>query len=527
MARSRIARALLSSRSCRPSLVPPCSNCFIRTFTSTPRIAALSSAQTELLGAHLEQADPEVYKILQREKSRQKHFINLIPSENFTSQAVLDTLGSVMQNKYSEGYPGARYYGGNKFIDQSETLCQKRALETFRLDPAEWGVNVQPLSGSPANLYAYSAVLQTHDRIMGLDLPHGGHLSHGYQTPTKKISMISKYFETFPYRLDESTGLINYDQLSELATLYRPKIIIAGTSAYSRLIDYDRMASIAKSVGAYLLSDMAHISGLVAGNVIPSPFPHSDIVTTTTHKSLRGPRGAMIFFRKGVRSETKKGEKVMYDLEEKINSSVFPGHQGGPHNHTITALAVALHQAQTKRFKEYQQSVLSNAKALAERLGNGSYTGGLGYNIVSGGTDNHLVLVDLKSKNIDGARVERVLELCGVAANKNTVPGDKSALKPGGLRMGSPAMTTRGFSTDDFARVAEIVDRAVSIAIKVDKKAKSDAEGRQRKNPGSVKAFLEYLRDGEEVPEILTLRSEVESWVGTFSEPWIKESNAS
>ncbi|RMZ81397.1 hypothetical protein DV738_g2229, partial [Chaetothyriales sp. CBS 135597] len=431
-------------------------------------VSGLSSAQTELLGAHLESADPEIYQILQREKTRQQHFINLIPSENFTSQAVLDALGSIMQNKYSEGYPGARYYGGNEFIDQAESLCQQRALETFRLDPNEWGVNVQSLSGSPANLYAYSAVLNPHDRIMGLDLPHGGHLSHGYQTPTKKISMISKYFETLPYRLDESTGLINYNQVSDLATVYRPKIIIAGTSAYSRLIDYQRMQEIARSVGAYLLSDMAHISGLVAAGVIPSPFPHSDIVTTTTHKSLRGPRGAMIFYRKGVRSENKKGEKVLYDLEEKINASVFPGHQGGPHNHTISALAVALRQAQGKEFKEYQEA----------------------------------------NKGIDGARVERVLELCGVAANKNTVPGDKSALKPGGLRMGSPAMTTRGFTEPDFARVAEIVDRAVSIAIAVDKSARQHAQAEGKKNPGSLKAFLDYLRQGEDVPEILTLRKE-------------------
>jgi len=382
------------------------------------------------------------------------------------------------------------------------------------------------LSGSPANLYAYSAVLNSHDRIMGLDLPHGGHLSHGYQTPTKKISMISKYFETLPYRLDESTGLIDYKKLHELASLYRPKIIIAGTSAYSRLIDYTQMRAIANDVGAYLLSDMAHISGLVAGDVIPTPFTHSDIVTTTTHKSLRGPRGAMIFYRKGLRSTTKKGEKIMYDLEGPINASVFPGHQGGPHNHTITALAVALHQAQSKEFKEYQKLVLANAKALAERLGNSDDTGGLGYNVVSGGTDTHLVLIDLKSKSIDGARVERVLELCGVAANKNTVPGDKSALKPGGLRMGSPAMTTRGFQPPDFARVAEIVDRAVSIAIKVDKQARQAAESQGKKSPGTVKNFVDFLGQGEEVADILTLRREVEDWVGTFAEPWIKESNA-
>ena len=379
------------------------------------------------------------------------------------------------------------------------------------------------LSGSPANLYAYSALLNSHDRIMGLDLPHGGHLSHGYQTPTKKISAISKYFETLPYRLDESTGLIDYVKLEELATLYRPRIIIAGTSAYSRLIEYQRMREIAENVGAYLLSDMAHISGLVAGGVIPSPFPYSDVVTTTTHKSLRGPRGAMIFFRKGVRRVDKKGVSEMYDLEGPINASVFPGHQGGPHNHTITALAVALKQAQSEDFKEYQRTVLLNAKALAERLGASKNEGGLGYNVVSGGTDNHLVLVDLKDHNIDGARVERVLELVGVASNKNTVPGDKSAMKPGGLRMGTPAMTSRGFQPDDFTRVADIVDRAVTISQKLDKAAREDASAKGRKSPGSVKAFTDYLGEGVEVVEIIELRREVEEWVGTFSLPWIKE----
>jgi len=357
---------------------------------------------------------------------------------------------------------------------------------------------------------------------MGLDLPHGGHLSHGYQTPTKKISAISKYFETLPYRLDESTGLIDYQKLEELATLYRPRIIIAGTSAYSRLIEYERMRSIADKVGAYLLSDMAHISGLVAGGVIQSPFPHSDVVTTTTHKSLRGPRGAMIFFRKGVRRVDKKGNKEMYDLENPINASVFPGHQGGPHNHTISALAVALHQAQSKEFKEYQRTVLLNTKALANRLGNSKEKGGLGYTVVGGGTDNHLVLIDLKDRGVDGARVERVLELVGVASNKNTVPGDKSAMKPGGLRMGSPAMTTRGLLPEDFVRVADIVDRAVTITQSLDKTAREESEAKSQKNPGSVKAFLDFLGDGNEVRDILELRREVEEWIGTFSLPWIK-----
>jgi glycine hydroxymethyltransferase len=382
------------------------------------------------------------------------------------------------------------------------------------------------LSGSPANLYAYAAVCGIHDRIMGLDLPHGGHLSHGYQTPTKKVSMVSKYFETLPYRLDPSTGLIDYNSLEELALLYRPKVIVAGTSAYSRLIEYSRMRSIADKSGAYLLSDMAHISGLVAAGVIPSPFPYSDIVTTTTHKSLRGPRGAMIFYRRGVRGTDPKTQKQeLYNLEEPINASVFPGHQGGPHNHTITALAVALLQAQSSEFKEYQKMVLANAKALANRLGNSKAQGGLGYNVVSGGTDNHLVLVDLKTRGVDGARVERILELVGVASNKNTVPGDKSAIKPGGLRMGTPAMTSRGFGPEDFVRVAEVVDRAVTITQKLDKAAREDAEAKGRKAPGSVKAFLEYIGEGESVSEILELRREVEEWVETFQLPW-EESRA-
>lgn len=485
--------------------------------------ASSADSQHKLLSANLEDIDPAVYRIIENEKNRQKHFINLIPSENFTSQAVLDALGSVMQNKYSEGYPGARYYGGNEWIDEAERLCQQRALKTFGLNEAEWGVNVQPLSGSPANLYAYSAILNTHDRILSLDLPHGGHLSHGYQTPTKKISAVSKYFETLPYRLDEKTGLIDYAQMEWLANLYRPKVIVAGTSAYSRLIEYERVRKIADSVNAYVLSDMAHISGLVAAGVIPSPFPYSDIVTTTTHKSLRGPRGAMIFYRRGVRRVDKKGVEEKYDLEGPINMSVFPGHQGGPHNHTITALAVALAQAQTNEFKDYQQQVLTNAKAFAERLGNSKEQGGLGYKIVSGGTDNHLVLIDLKDKGVDGARVERVLELVGVASNKNTVPGDKSAMKPGGLRMGTPAMTTRGFQAEDFKRVADVVHRAVGITQKLDKDAKAKAEQSGRKAPGSVAAFKEYVGEGEDITDIVSLRKEVEDWVGTFSLPWVKQ----
>ncbi|KAL7623575.1 Cytochrome B translational activator protein cbs2 [Parahypoxylon ruwenzoriense] len=480
---------------------------------------AAQEVQQRLLSAHLQDADPAVFDIIEKEKNRQKHFINLIPSENFTSQAVLDALGSVMQNKYSEGYPGARYYAGNEFIDQSERLCQQRALEAFGLDPKEWGVNVQPLSGAPANLYVYSALMDTHERLMGLDLPHGGHLSHGYQTPTKKISAVSKYFETVPYRLNEETGLIDYKKLDELAQIYRPKIIVAGASAYGRFIDYKAIKETCDKVNAYLLADIAHISGMIAAKVIPSPFSFADIVTTTSHKSLRGPRGAMIFYRKGVRKvNPRTKEEILYNLENPINNSVFPGHQGGPHNHTITALAVALRQAQTPEFRAYQEQVLANSQALATRLGESKTNGGLGYKLVSGGTDNHLVLVDLKPQGVDGARVERLLELVGVASNKNTVPGDKSAMVPGGLRIGTPAMTTRGFTETDFVRVADIIDRAVTIATRVDKVARKVAEEKGEKY--KLRFFFDYLGTGEEDPEIVQLRAEVADWVGTYPLPW-------
>ncbi|KAJ1954220.1 Serine hydroxymethyltransferase, cytosolic, partial [Linderina pennispora] len=440
-----------------------------RTVRASVRAMSKFAVSSEsVLNQPLSQADPELYNIIELEKARQRAGICLIPSENFTSRAVMDALGSVMQNKYSEGYPGARYYGGNEYIDQSESLCQKRALETFRLDSSKWGVNVQSLSGAPANLYVYGALLKPHDRLMGLDLPHGGHLSHGFQTPTKRVSYSSVYFETMPYQCNEETGLIDYDALEKNAKLFRPKIIVAGASAYARTIDYARMRKIADSVGAYLMADMAHISGLVAAGVLESPFDYADIVTTTTHKSLRGPRGAMIFFRKGVRSVNKKGVETLYDLERPINMSVFPGHQGGPHNHTISALAVALKQAQSPEFVQYQKQVLSNAQAFAKGFTERDYK------LVSDGTDTHLLLVNLiASKGIDGARVERVLEMAKIAANKNTVPGDRSAMVPGGLRMGTPAMTTRGLKEQDFAQIAEYVDRAVIIAKEVSKDVSS------------------------------------------------------
>ncbi|KAG7699101.1 hypothetical protein KL930_002112 [Ogataea haglerorum] len=454
-----------------------------------------------MVEGHLKDVDPEVASIIQDEIERQRHSIVLIASENFTSTAVFDALGSPMSNKYSEGYPGARYYGGNEHIDRMELLCQARALKAFNLDADKWGVNVQALSGSPANLQVYQAIMKPHERLMGLDLPHGGHLSHGYQTDTRKISAVSTYFETMPYRVNLDTGIIDYDMLEKTAVLYRPKVLVAGTSAYCRLIDYKRMREIADKVGAYLVVDMAHISGLIAAGVIPSPFEYADIVTTTTHKSLRGPRGAMIFFRKGVRSvNPKTGKEIYYDLENPINFSVFPGHQGGPHNHTISALATALKQAATPEYKEYQLQVLKNAKTLETEFKR------LGYKLVSDGTDSHMVLVNLRDKGIDGARIESVCEQINIALNKNSIPGDKSALVPGGVRIGAPAMTSRGLSEEDFVKIVGYIDRAIKIAKNVQSSLPIEAN--------KLKDFKAKIGQGSE--ELAALKQEISDWAGQF-----------
>jgi glycine hydroxymethyltransferase len=320
-----------------------------------------------------------------------------------------------------------------------------------------------------------------------------------------RISAVSTYFETFPYRVDLKTGLIDYDQLEQNALMYRPKVLVAGTSAYCREIDYARMRQIADKVGAYLLMDMAHISGLIAAGVNKSPFPHCDIVTTTTHKSLRGPRGAMIFFRKGVRkTDAKTGKETLYDLEGPINFSVFPGHQGGPHNHTITALAVALKQAQTDDFKAYQKQVIANAKALEV-----SFTE-LGYTLVTGGTDNHMVLIDLKPIKLDGARVEAVLEQVNITCNKNTTPGDQSALTPMGIRIGAPAMTSRGLGEEDFKRIAGYVDTVIKLTQKI--------QGELPKEANKLKDFKAKVAGGD-VDEINSLKKEISAWAVTFPLP--------
>lgn len=409
------------------------------------------------LNRSINDVDPEIAAIIRNEKQRQMKGLELIASENFTSMAVIEALGSCLTNKYSEGQPGQRYYGGNEFIDQIEILCQQRALAAYNLDPNKWGVNVQPLSGTPANFAVYTALVGPHGRIMGLDLPDGGHLSHGFMTPNKKISATSLYFESMPYKVNPETGLIDYDELHRNAKLFLPKLIVAGVSCYSRNLDYARFRQIADENGAYLVADMAHVSGLVAAGLVANPFEYSDVVTTTTHKSLRGPRSGMIFYRKGVKNVSKDGKEEMYDLERKINEAVFPGLQGGPHNHQIAAVAVALKQAATPEFKEYGQQVIANARVLSKELQD------RGYKVVTGGTDTHLILVDLRPNGMDGARAEKVLEEVGIALNKNTCPGDKSALKPSGLRIGSPALTSRNFKEQDFVQVSEFIHQGLII----------------------------------------------------------------
>ncbi|KAI6179213.1 Serine hydroxymethyltransferase [Aphelenchoides besseyi] len=448
-----------------------------------------------LIRDHISEVDSEVWNLIKKEKARQKRGLELIASENFTSKAVCDALGSCLINKYSEGYPGARYYAGNEYIDQIELLCQKRALEVYGLDPEKWGVNVQPLSGSPANFAIYTALVGPHGRIMGLDLADGGHLSHGFFSPAKKVSATSLFFESFPYKVDIKTGLINYDALEENASLFRPELIVAGISCYARWLDYARFRKVADKVGAVLLADMSHISGLVAGGVAPSPFEYADVVMTTTHKSLRGPRGALIFYRKGVRKTTPKRRT------SDINWAVFPGLQGGPHNHTIGGIAVALKQCQTIEYREYAEQILKNAQALAGQLIK------LGYTLTTNGTDCHLVLVDLRPNNLEGLRIETVLDMALIACNKNTCPGDKSPFRPGGIRLGTPALTSRGFKEDDFVEVANFIHKAIEIYRKHESRV-----------PGTtIKAWKDFAASDKEMrSELEGLGHEVEKFASQF-----------
>jgi len=448
----------------------------------------------------LKVADPEVYQIIVSEKERQKGGLEMIASENFTSLPVLECLGSCLHNKYSEGQPGQRYYGGNEFIDQVELLAQRRALELYGLDPAEWGVNVQPYSGSPANFAVYTGLIPPHGRIMGLDLPDGGHLTHGFFTPKTKVSATSIFFESMPYKVDPATGLIDYDALENTAGLFKPNIIIAGISCYSRKLDYARFRQIADKNGSLLMADMAHVAGLVATGLAPSPFQHCHVVTSTVHKTLRGPRAGIIFYRRGAKTET-----TQWDLEQKINMSVFPGLQGGPHNHAIAGIAVAMKAARTEEFRQYQVRVVENARRVAAALQQ------LGYTVVTGGTDCHIVHIDLKRSpgGLSGAKGELILESVGISCNKNTVPGDKSALNPSGIRLGTPAITTRGLHTEEHMEtVVRHIHAAISLA----------GEIQQTSGPKLVE-FKRCLMDRQFTGRINTLKAEVEAFACKFPLP--------
>jgi len=381
----------------------------------------------------LEQYDPQIYELMRQEAARQSGSIRLIPSENYVSKAVMLASGSCLTNKYAEGYPGKRYYEGQQVTDLIERMARERVKKIFKADHA----NVQPYSGSVANLAAYTALINPGDTIMGMSLVHGGHLTHGW-----KVSITSKFYNSVPYPVSHDTGRLDFDHIEALAKKHRPKIIISGATAYPREIDFEIFGRIAKKVGAYHVSDIAHVAGLVVAGIHKSPVPYADIVSTTSHKTLRGPRGGMLLC---------KAEHA-----EKVDKAVFPGLQGGPHMHTLTAIAVAMAEADTPEFVAYAKQVVKNAKALAQKLLE------YGFNLVTGGTDNHLILVDLRNKNVLGRKMAKALDRARIVTNYNTVPGDPAPpSNPSGLRMGTPAITTRGMKEPEARQVATLINKVV------------------------------------------------------------------
>jgi glycine hydroxymethyltransferase len=388
----------------------------------------------------LASADPAIAELVDAEARRQAEKIRLIPSENYVSRAVVDATATLLTNKYSEGYPGKRYYEGQQVIDQVERLAIERAQSLFDVEHA----NVQPYSGSPANLAVYLAFLEPGDTVMGMALPMGGHLTHGWS-----VSATGKWFRPVQYDVGRETGRVDLDQVRQLALAERPKLIFCGGTAIPRLIDFEGFAAIAQEVDAILCADIAHIAGLVAGGAHPAPAPHADVISTTTHKTLRGPRGAMLMSRS--------------EHASALDRAVFPGLQGGPHNHTTAAIAVALREAATEEFRSYAHAIVANAKALAESLIE------RGFDLVSGGTDNHLILVDLTGKEIGGKPAAQALDRAGIELNYNTVPYDpRKPFDPSGIRLGTPAVTTRGMSTEDMSRIAAWIDAAVEAAKRED-----------------------------------------------------------
>lgn len=387
----------------------------------------------------LKTTDPQIYKLIHLEEKRQREVLEMIPSENYTSRAVMEALGTVLTNKYSEGYPKRRYYQGNKIIDEVETVAIERAKKLFGVPY----VNVQPLSGSPANAAVYFALLEPGDKLMGLSLAFGGHLTHGLP-----LNISGKFYKSVQYELAKD-GLLDFDAIEKLALREKPKLIICGFTAYPRIIDFAKFAKIADKVDAYLMADIAHIAGLIAAGEHPSPIPYAHIVTTTTHKTLRGPRGAMIMV-------TAKGLEKDQGLGEKIDKAIIPGLQGGPHDNQTAAIAVCLKEAATPAFKKYGTQIVKNAKALAKELTS------LGFDLVSGGTDNHLILVDLRNKGVNGSIAAYALEVANIVVNKNGVPFDtQPPFYPSGIRLGTPAITTRGMTEGEMVKIAKWISQVI------------------------------------------------------------------